>query len=158
MHSNIESGNGMKLHRIITNIIRKKLNEQTQSNTLYYRGAETNEFGKGDFDGIWLSTDERIANQYGEVHKYLGNGLNLLDSNSADAREIEEYFSKKYPKLLDYYNQDGDFTELWMFPPKEFIEILKEDGYDGYNNGSDTFVFNYDKIKPIKNNLKNQND
>ena len=56
---------------------------------------------------------------------------------------------KAYPDEEEYYNQDDEWTELWMFPPNKVIEILKLQGYDGYNNGMDTFIINLHKIKPL---------
>ena len=153
--------NGISLYHLAKNIQKEKEVETPKAGSVgvggdvYYRGAESNEFGKGDFGGIWLSKDEKVASQYGKIHKYTTTDkLNLIDTNSKEAREVEEYFSKRHPSLLEEVNQDGKFTELWMFPPNELIDILKEDGYDGYNNGSDTFVFNDKKLKAVEQSLK----
>lgn len=115
----------------------------------YYRGAETNELGKGSFNGVWCSTDYKTAKQYGEVWEYEIDNANLLNTNDKEARIIEKIFDAGFPGEEEYYNQDGEWTELWMFPPDGLIRILKEQGYDGYDNGMDTFIINLHKIKPL---------
>ena len=121
--------------------------------TIVYRGAESPEFGKGSWKGVWVSPSKKIAGQYvgydeNYIWKYkLDSDINLLDKDDDTARMFENLFIKKYPEQDEYVNQDGDFLELWMFPPDEFVKMLKEAGYDGYINGSDMFIINLDVIK-----------
>jgi len=61
-------------------------------------------------------------------------------------RLIENEFLSRYPHLEELYNQDGDWIELWMFPPEELIPLLDARGYDGFVNGSDTFIWNRKKV------------
>ena len=118
---------------------------------IYWRGSENGpEIGKGDFGGIWLAKEKNIAAQYGDLYKFRVNSPNLLNWSSAISRELEIEFNKRYPEEEQYSNQDGEWTELWMFPPPKWIEMLKEKGYDGYVNGSDTFIFNLKKVSHIK--------
>ena len=123
--------------------------------TIVYRGSESPEFGKGNWSGVWVSPHKKIAAQYvgydeNYIWKYeLNPNINLLNDVDSEARMIEELFIEKYPEQEEFVNQDGEFAELWMFPPNEFIDMLKDMGYDGYINGSDIFVINYDMIKKI---------
>jgi hypothetical protein len=123
--------------------------EQFINHKIYYRGAKTNELGKSSFDGMWCSSDYNVAAQYGKVWKYKIENANLLDTNDEKARTMEKIFEVGFPGEDEYYNQDGDWTELWAFPPKGIIRILRDQGYDGYNNGMDTFIFNLHKVKPL---------
>lgn len=110
---------------------------------VYHRGADSPEFGKGSFKGAWVSKDKDTAAQYGRLHSYnTQKDMNLLSTDSAEARGIEQEFIDRYPEQEEMVNQDGEFTELWMFPPEELIDMLSAKGYDGYNNGTDTFVIN----------------
>ena len=113
----------------------------------------TPEFGKGDFGGVWLSPDKSIAAQYSpKIWQYiLSERVSLLNHASREARSIEKEFVDLYPDLEDEVNQDGDFLELWMFPPQEFVNIITNHGYDGFINGSDYFIINTEKLKEIKN-------
>jgi hypothetical protein len=121
--------------------------------TIVYRGAESPEFGKGNWNGVWVSPDKKIAGQYvghdeNYIWKYeLNPNINLLNTQDNEARMIEEAFIEKYPEQEEFVNQDGEFAELWMFPPNEFVDMLKEMDYDGYINGSDIFVINLNMIE-----------
>jgi hypothetical protein len=120
---------------------------------IYYRGAPTPEFKKGNWNGVWISTAKWVAQQYGTLWSYeTTEPLNLLNNELNIARIFEQDFIKKYPELEDEVNQDGDFSELWLFPPDKFIKILEDKGYDGFINGLDTLLFNSSthKIKLIQ--------
>lgn len=121
-----------------------------------YRGADSSEFNKGDFNGIWVSPMKDVAGQYvgqdeNRIWKYeLNPNIKLLNVKSQAGRKVEEFFISEYPELEDIVNQEGNFLELWMFPPMELNNMLKEMGYDGYINGSDYFIINLNKIKHIE--------
>jgi len=129
------------------------IKEVVASGDVYFRGAPSDEISAHDFPGMWLSKDEAIAEQYGDTYKYTLENANLLNTEEPEARDIEIEFAKKYPVLEEEMNQTGEWTELWMFPCDELVSILKQRGYDGYNNGSDTFVFNLFKIKKASNKI-----
>jgi len=132
-----------------------KLLNLLKENTVY-RGAKSPEFSKGDFNGIWVSPIKKIAGQYvgnneSLIWEYeLDPNIKLLNVQSNAGRKVEEFFIKEYPELEDVVNQDGDFLELWMFPPEELSIMLKEMGFDGYVNGSDYFIVNLNKIQHKK--------
>ena len=43
-----------------------------------------------------------------------------------------------------------------MFPPLELVQILFQHNYDGFKNGSDSFIINYDKISNNINEISTQ--
>lgn len=109
---------------------------------IYYRGAKSSAFGKGDWDGIWVSKDLKNAAQYGKVWIYQTlRKLNLLTFNTEKGMK---HFGKRYctiwPKEEALVHQCNDYAELYMFPPKNFSNFLKWKGYDGYNFGNSTFI------------------
>ena len=136
-------------------ILTTNLNEITNQE-IYYRGALDSKLEKGNFKGDWFSKNKEIAAQYGKTYQYNFPNLNLLNVESDKARTIEDEFEVKYPELQDEFNQDGEFLELWMFPPLELVQILFQHNYDGFKNGSDSFIINYDKISNNINEISNQ--
>ena len=129
---------------------------ETINEEIYYRGALDSKLEKGNFKGDWFSKNKEIAAQYGKTYQYNFPNLNLLNVESDKARTIEDEFEVKYPELQDEFNQDGEFLELWMFPPLELVQILFQHNYDGFKNGSDSFIINYDKISNNINEISNQ--
>ena len=121
---------------------------------LVYRGAHSPEFGKGEWNGVWVSPFKEVANQWspkGEdtIWKYsLSDNINLINTTNAIARQLEAQFIHKFPEQEEYVNQSDDFAELWMFPPPEFVDMLTDYGYDGYINGTDYFIINTVKLTP----------
>ena len=136
-------------------ILTTNLNEITNQE-IYYRGALDSKLEKGNFKGDWFSKNKEIAAQYGKTYQYNFPNLNLLNVESDKARTIEDEFEVKYPELQDEFNQDGEFLELWMFPPLELVQILFQHNYDGFKNGSDSFIINYDKISNNINEISTQ--
>ena len=136
------------------------IKENEQSN-IVYRGAPTPEFGKGNWKGVFVSTDLKSAQQYHEnIYKYeLSPDTNLLgdppDEDPVEPDVTEE--SEKISKIVNDYLESDDpdagwineIADLWMFPPDGWIEYLRKLGYDGTTLGMDRFIFNTNKLKFI---------
>lgn len=126
---------------------KRALAMSTISEGVLYRGAESPDFGKGDFKGSWFSEDREVAAQYGTVYEYeISEPLKLADNRrsadpmSGEKGSLQYEFVQLYPEQEVLVNQDGDFAELWLFPPDEFVDLLVEKGYNGYRHGTDIFL------------------
>ena len=124
------------------------IREFNENKTIVYRGAPSPEFGKGNWKGVFVSTDLKSAQQYHEnIYKYELSDCRLLDENDTNAEKLADYWldNSKDPDVK-YVNEIDD---LWMFPPDGWINHLRKLGYDGMSFGMDRFIFNTDKLKFI---------
>jgi len=139
----------------------KEYLKENLNNNIVYRGSPSPEFGKGNWKGVFVSTDLKSAQQYHDnVYKYeLSPDLNLLDDPPEDEIEPEDLNPEieKISKIVNDYLESDDpdagwvneIYELWMFPPDGWIDYLRKLGYDGTKLGMDRFIFNTDKLKLI---------
>lgn len=109
---------------------------------IYYRGAKSSTFGKGSWDGIWVTRNPKNAAQYGKIWIYQTlHKLNLMNFNTERAMK---QFGKRYctiwPKEEFNVHQSDDYAELYMFPPESFSKFLRWKDFDGYNFGNTTFI------------------
>lgn len=125
-----------------------QFNESKENHTIVYRGAPSPEFGKGNWNGVFVSTDLKSATQYhNNVYKYELSDSNLLDEDDPKAEKIaDDWLNNSNDPDIQYVNEIYD---LWMFPPDGWIDYLRELGYDGTILGMDIFIFNTDKLKFI---------
>lgn len=100
--------------------------------TLFYRGAKTKEFGKGNTRGLWLTEDIDHAKLYGKVYQYkVNNNINMLHTWTDTAEEL----------LDEFFRNDINTDDIWYNPNNEFIDFLEKKGYDGFANDQNLLLF-----------------
>ena len=101
--------------------------------TLFYRGAKTKEFNKGNTRGLWVTEDRQYAKMYGKLQRYkVKNDINILNIWVDEAEEL----------LEEFFRNDINTDDIWYNPNNEFIDFLERKGYDGFLNNQNLLLFN----------------
>lgn len=94
-----------------------------------YRGEKV--AGQVNDVGTWVTENIDHAKEYGKVRKIeVANDLNILHANGEEAAKLADEF---------YKGERND--DIWFQPQKDFVEFLKKKGYDGFENGDNTLIF-----------------
>lgn len=108
------------------------INENTQKYDIVYRGNPSGVDDISPRNSIWVTYDFDFANEYGDVEEYkLPKNLNILDC---------DYYSE-WESLVDEFDEDGDYDEYKYEPTDDFVDFLKQNGYDGFVNGENILIF-----------------
>ena len=108
------------------------INENTQKYDIVYRGNPSGVDDISPRNSIWVTYDFDFANEYGDVEEYkLPKNLNMLDC---------DYYSE-WESLVDEFDEDGDYDEYKYEPTDDFVDFLKQNGYDGFVNGENILIF-----------------
>jgi len=109
---------------------------------IMYRGSLKGEKGlaKGDFPGVFLSTSEAGAAQYGTARRYyIKPGQRILDLDDDVVGGLADEFARLNPAEASLMKLPDD---LFLFPDKKWVRFLGDKGYTGTSVGADRFIFN----------------
>jgi hypothetical protein len=94
--------------------------------------------GYGDFDAIWFSSDENIANDFADNYYNKPNNeakiIFEVEINSDDIADIDYDLSQE---IMEYYG---------YFDFRESIDMLKQKGFDGWKTIGGIDIKKYDDI------------
>lgn len=121
-----------------------RLNEQrfTNKNKIWYRGRDIQDSGFKNWGCLFLTTSLGYAYGYAsispngfiEVHTLCNTPLNIFNAqNPTEYRLIEKHF----PSYASQLKKGNWYEILGIDTRTDFLEILKELGYDGFINFED---------------------
>jgi hypothetical protein len=111
----------------------KKFESYSNGYEKVYRGQPEDAQGDSPGRSIWVTYDREFAEVYGDVVEYMmPSDLNILDT---------EYRYVEFERLVDEFGGEADYEEYKYEPTEEFIDFLRNKGYDGFENGDNILVF-----------------
>ena len=126
--------------------------------TILYRGAPTKETQatKRDFPGVFLSTSEKVAKQYGAVTRYkTGGDMRVIDASNPKGEALARLYLAEQG---DQEPEQSDIAEVFGFPTDEWAKFIRERGYEGTIYGKDVFVIKPKYVDALANAVKDLPD
>jgi hypothetical protein len=110
---------------------------------IFYRGAATSAFGKGDWNGAWVSDNPKGGAKWRSkgdtiTHRYqAARPLHILDMTKGN--NTIDSFLRDHPEY-DEGDRESTVSNLHAFPDEQWINHVKDRGFDGHRLGGDFFI------------------